>query len=426
MLVACIAFVICLVLGVPVSFSLGASSLLYLLQEGISVGLIAQRMFTGLDSFPFMAIPFFILAGELMNHSGISKRLVKMADVFVGRLRGGLGHVNVLTSMFFAGITGSAVADTSSEGPLIIPAMVSAGYSADYAAAITCASSVIGPIIPPSIPFVVYSLISSTSVAALFMAGLMPGILLGISQMIANAIISKRRNYPRSERWPTFKEMGIAVLQGMVPMMMPLIILGGIMGGIFTATEASAVAVVYALFISLFVYRNLTWHDVRMAFIQTAKTTGVVFLLIACSSVFNWALVVEEIPQKMAFFVAATFQNKILLLLAINIMLLIVGCFMEGTAALIILVPILLQITKPFGISPIQLGTIVVLNLMIGLVTPPVGLCLHVACNIAKRPMESVAKALVPFLIASIATLMLVTYVEPISMFLPRVLGFVQ
>jgi tripartite ATP-independent transporter DctM subunit len=426
MLVACIAFVICLVLGVPVSFSLGASSLLYLLQEGISVGLIAQRMFTGLDSFPFMAIPFFILAGELMNHSGISKRLVKMADVFVGRLRGGLGHVNVLTSMFFAGITGSAVADTSSEGPLIIPAMVSAGYSADYAAAITCASSVIGPIIPPSIPFVVYSLISSTSVAALFMAGLMPGILLGISQMIANAIISKRRNYPRSERWPTFKEMGIAVLQGMVPMMMPLIILGGIMGGIFTATEASAVAVVYALVISLFVYRNLTWHDVRMAFIQTAKTTGVVFLLIACSSVFNWALVVEEIPQKMAFFVAATFQNKILLLLAINIMLLIVGCFMEGTAALIILVPILLQITKPFGISPIQLGTIVVLNLMIGLVTPPVGLCLHVACNIAKRPMESVAKALVPFLIASIATLMLVTYVEPISMFLPRVLGFVQ
>lgn len=426
MLVACITFVICLVLGVPVSFSLGASSLLYLLQEGISVGLIAQRMFTGLDSFPFMAIPFFILAGELMNHSGISKRLVNMADVFVGRLRGGLGHVNVLTSMFFAGITGSAVADTSSEGPLIIPAMVSAGYSADYAAAITCASSVIGPIIPPSIPFVVYSLISSTSVAALFLAGLLPGILLGISQMIANAVISKRRNYPRSERWPTFKEMGIAVLQGMVPMMMPLIILGGIMGGIFTATEASAVAVVYALVISLFVYRNLTWHDVRMAFIQTAKTTGVVFLLIACSSVFNWALVVEEIPQKMAFFVAATFQNKLLLLLAINIMLLIVGCFMEGTAALIILVPILLQITKPFGISPIQLGTIVVLNLMIGLITPPVGLCLHVACNIAKRPMESVAKALGPFLLASIATLLLVTYVEPISMLLPRALGFVQ
>ncbi|MCX7026466.1 MAG: TRAP transporter large permease [Spirochaetes bacterium] len=426
MLATVIAFIIFLLIGVPVSFSLGASSLVYLLQKGISVGLIAQRMFTGLDSFPFMAIPFFVLSGELMNHSGISKRLIRMADVFVGRLRGGLGHVNVLTSMFFAGITGSAVADTSSEGPIIIPAMIDAGYDADYAAAITCASSVIGPIIPPSIPFVVYSLISSTSVAALFLSGFLPGILLGVSQMIANAIISKKRNYPRAPRWPTFKEMGVAVLQGMVPLMMPVIILGGILGGIFTATEASAVAVLYALIISLVVYRNLGWKDVREAFISTAKTTGIVFLLIACSNVFNWALVVEQIPQNMAFFVAKVFTNKYLLLLAMNVMLLIVGCFMEGTAALIILVPILLQITKPFGINPIMLGTVVVLNLMIGLITPPVGLCLFIACNIAKRPIEKVAKALVPFLIASVATLLLVTYVEPISMFLPRLFGYVR
>jgi C4-dicarboxylate transporter DctM subunit len=426
MLLTVIAFVLFLVLGVPVSFSLGASCLVFLLQEGISIGIIAQRMFTGLDSFPFMAIPFFVLAGELMNHSGISKRLVRMADVFVGRLRGGLGHVNVLCSMFFAGITGSAVADTSSEGPIIIPAMVNAGYDPDYAAAITCASSVIGPIIPPSIPFVVYSLISSTSVAALFLSGLLPGILLGICQMITNAIISKKRNYPRAARWPTFKEMAIAVLQGMVPMMMPLIILGGILGGIFTATEASAVAVLYALFISLVVYRNLSWAQVKTAFISTAKTTGIVFLLIACSNVFNWALVVEQIPQNMAMWVAHTFTNKYLLLLAINVMLLIVGCFMEGTAALIILVPILLQITKPFGIDPIMLGTIVVLNLMIGLITPPVGLCLFIACNIAKRPIEKVSKALMPFLFASIVTLLLVTYVEPISMFLPRAFGYVR
>jgi tripartite ATP-independent transporter DctM subunit len=426
MLFATIAFVVFIFLGVPVSFSLGASSLVFLLKEGISVGLIAQRMFTGLDSFPFMAIPFFVLSGELMNHAGISKRLVRMADVFVGRMRGGLGHVNVLTSMFFAGITGSAVADTSSEGPLIIPAMVSAGYSPDYAAAITCASSVIGPIIPPSIPFVVYSLISSTSVAALFLAGLVPGVLLGISQMIANAIISKRRNYPRSERWPTFKEMFGAVLQGMVPMMMPIIILGGILGGVFTATEAAAVAVIYALVIGLLVYRNIGWKDLKEAFISTAKTTGVVFLLIACSNVFNWALVVEQIPQSMALFIAHTFTSKFFLLMAINVMLLIVGCFMEGTAALIILVPILLQITKPFGVDPVMLGVLVVLNLMIGLITPPVGLCLHIACNIAKRPMEMVAKALVPFLVSSIATLLLVTYVEPISLFLPRLLGYIR
>jgi C4-dicarboxylate transporter DctM subunit len=418
--------VIFILLGVPVAFSLGASSLVYLLDKGISVGLIAQRMFTGLDSFPFMAIPFFVLSGELMNHSGISKRLVTMANVFVGRLRGGLGHVNVLTSMFFAGITGSAVADTSSEGPIIIPAMVEAGYDPDYAAAITCASSVIGPIIPPSIPFVVYSLISSTSVAALFLSGMVPGILLGISQMVVNAIVSKKRNYPRSERWPTFTEMGRAVLGGLVPLMMPVIILGGILLGVFTATEASCVAVIYALVISLVVYRNLTLKDVKACLISTAKTTGIVFLLIGCSNVFNWALVVEQIPQNAAAWVAATFTNKYLLLFGINVLLLIVGCFMEGTSAIIILSPILLQIVAPFGINPIMLGTIVVLNLMIGLITPPVGLCLFIACNIAKRPIEAVSRALVPFLAASIITLLLTTYIEPLSMGLPRLLGYVR
>jgi tripartite ATP-independent transporter DctM subunit len=421
-----IAFVVFIVIGVPVSFSLGASCLLFLVQKGIPIGLISQRMFTGLDSFPFLAIPFFVLSGELMARTGITKRLVRLADVFVGRMRGGLGHVNVLTSMFFAGITGSAVADTASEGPIIIPAMIAEGYDPDYAAAITCASSVIGPIIPPSIPFVVYALISSTSVAALFLSGIFAGVLLGISQMVVNWIVSTRRNYPRRASWPTLKEMALAVLQGMVPMMMPIIILGGILGGIFTATEASAVAVAYALILGLIVYRNLSWEDLKGAFIGAAKTTGVVFLLIACSNVFNWALVVDQIPQKAAFWVAEVFTNKYLLLLGINVLLLIVGCFMEGTAALIILVPILLQITKPFGIHPVHLGTIVVLNLMIGLITPPVGLCLYIACNIAKRPIEKVSKALVPFLIASIAALLLVTYVEPIAMFLPRFFGYVR
>ena len=426
MLLTIIAFFAFMLIGVPVSFSLGGSTIIFLLQKGITIGLISQRMFTGLDSFPFMAIPFFVLAGGLMNRSGITKRLIKLADVFVGRMRGGLGQVNVVTSMFFAGVTGSAVADTASEGPIIIPAMIEEGYDADYAAAITCASSVIGPIIPPSIPFVVYALISSTSVAALFLSGILTGVLLGISQMVVNWIISTKRNYPRSARWPTFKEMAMAALQGMVPMLMPLIILGGILGGIFTATEAAAVAVAYALILGLVVYRNLSWKQLRAAFIGTAKTTGVVFLLIACSNVFNWALVVEQIPQTAAYLVGQILTNKYLLLMGINILLLIVGCFMEGTAALIILVPILLQITKPFGIDPIHLGTIVVLNLMIGLITPPVGLCLYIACNIAKRPIEKVSRALVPFLIASFAALALVTYVEPIAMFLPRLFGYAR
>ena len=426
MIVSIAAFIVFMVLGVPIAFSLGSASLVYLVTHGVSVGLIAQRMFTGIDVFPFMAIPFFVLAGELMNSAGITKRLVELANVFVGRLKGGLGQVNIVTSMFFAGITGSAVADTSAIGSMLIPAMVDEGFDADFSAAVTCSSSVIGPIIPPSIPMVVYSLVASTSVAAMFLAGVFPGILLGISLMVVNWAISTKRNYPRAPRWPTFKEMVLASIRGIVPMMMPLIILGGILGGIFTATEASAVAVIYALVVGLLGYRNLRWKDIKKDFIVTAKTSGVVFLVIACSNVFNWALVIEEVPQRMAVFVSEVFTNKYTLLFAINVVLLIVGTFMEGTAALIILVPILLTITKPFGIDPVMLGAIVVLNLMIGLITPPVGLCLYVACGISKLSLETVSKAVLPFLAAEVVTLMLVTYIEPISMFLPRFFGYVR
>lgn len=426
MLPAVIAFLFLLAIGVPIAFSLGSASVVYLLLSDVSIGLIAQRMFTGLDVFPFMAIPFFILAGDLMNSAGITKRLVDLATVFVGRFKGGLGQVNIVTSMFFAGITGSAVADTSAIGSMLIPAMIDQGFDDDFSAAVTCSSSVIGPIIPPSIPFVVYSLVSSTSVAALFLAGLFPGILLGLSLMVVNWIISTIRKYPRASRWPTFREMGATLLHGIVPMLMPLIILGGILGGIFTATEASALAVVYALIIGLFVYRSLGWKAIRNSFLVTAKTTGVVFLVIACSNVFNWALVVEQVPQNLALFAGQTFTNKYVLLLAINFVLLFIGTFMEGTAAIIITVPILISITAPFGISPVMLGAIVVLNLMIGLITPPVGLCLYVACGISKLTIEKVSKAVLPFLAAEVVTLILVTYVEPISMFLPRLFGYVR
>jgi len=244
--------------------------------------------------------------------------------------------------------------------------------------------------------------------------------------MAVNWYISTKRNYPRAPRWPTLKEMAIAALHGIIPIMMPVIILGGILGGIFTATEASAIAVVYALIIGLLVYRNMDAKFLKKAFITTAKTTGVVFLVIACSNVFNWALVVEEIPQRLALFVGEFFTNKYALLFAINIILLFIGTFMEGTAAIIITVPILLSITKPFGIDPIMLGAIVVLNLMIGLITPPVGLCLYVACGISKLSLEKVSKAVLPFLAAEIVTLMLVTYIEPISMFLPRLFGYAK
>ncbi len=420
------AFIACLLIGVPVAFSLGAAGVIYLIIKGVSLGLIATRLFTGLDSFTFMAIPFFVLAGELMNSSGITKRLVNFCTVFVGRLRGGLGHVTIVTSMFFGGITGSAIADCSAVGSMMIPGMKKEGYDEDFAAGLVASAAIMGPIIPPSIPFVVYALLSSTSVAALFLGGIVPGVMIAIGCMIVCYVTARKRNYPRAAKFANLKQMGLALLDGIIPLLMPFIILGGIIGGIFTATEASAVAVVYGLVVGVFVYRDLKMKAILEALLATAKTTGVVFLVIACSNVFNWMLVVEQVPQAMAIFVSSIISSKVLLLLAINIVLLIVGTFMEGTAAMIILVPILLKITAGYGIHPVFLGIVVVVNLMIGLLTPPVGLLLYVVCGMTKLPLEKVVKGVLPFLAVEIVILFLITYIEPLSMTLPRYFGYIR
>jgi len=423
---ALIAFAIFILIGVPVAFSLGAAATVYFIIKGVSLSLIATRLFTGLDSFTFMAIPFFILAGELMNSSGITKRLVAFTSVFVGRLRGGLGHVSVVTSMLFGGVTGSAIADTSAVGVMMIPAMKKAGYDEEFSAGLIASAGVMGPIIPPSIPFVVYSLLSSTSVAALFLGGVVPGVMIAIGLMIATYIIARRRNFPRGERVTSFRQVLLALLNGIIPLMMPFIILGGIIAGIFTATEASAVAVVYGLVVGILVYRDLPLSAIKTALLATAKTTGVVFLVIACSNVFNWMLVVEQVPQAMATFVSTFIHSKAMILLAINIVLLFVGTFMEGTAAMIILVPILLKITAIYQIDPVFLGIVVVLNLMLGLLTPPVGLLLYVVCGMTKMSLERVVKGVLPFLAVEVVVLLLVTYIEPLSMFLPRYFGYIH
>jgi tripartite ATP-independent transporter DctM subunit len=420
------AFVVFLLIGVPVAFSLGAAGMVYFAIKGVSLGLIATRLFTGLDSFAFMAIPFFVLAGELMNSAGITKRLVNFTTVFVGRLRGGLGHVSIVTSMFFGGVTGSAIADCSAVGSMMIPGMKKEGYDEDFAAGLIASAAVMGPIIPPSIPFVVYALLSSTSVAALFLGGIVPGVMIAIGCMIVTYIISRIRNYPRAAKFETLGHMAKALLEGIVPLLMPIIILGGIIGGIFTATEASAVAVLYGLVVGLLVYRDLKPKAILDALLATAKTTGVVFLVIACSNVFNWMLVVEQVPQAMATFVSSIIHSRALLLLAINIVLLIVGTFMEGTAAMIILVPILLKITSIYHVDPVFLGIIVVVNLMLGLLTPPVGLLLYVVCGLTKLSLEKVVKAVLPFLGVEIIVLLLITYIEPLSMTLPRYFGYVK
>ncbi len=420
------AFAVFILIGVPIAFSLGAAATVYLVIKGVSLGLIATRLFTGLDSFTFMAIPFFILAGELMNSSGITKRLVNFTSVLVGRLRGGLGHVSIVTSMLFGGVTGSAIADCSAVGTMMIPAMKEKGYDEEFAAGLIASAAVMGPIIPPSIPFVVYALLSSTSVAALFLGGIVPGVMIAIGCMIVTYIVARKRNFPRGERIKSVKDLLKALADGFIPLLMPFIILGGIIGGIFTATEASAVAVVYGLVVGLLVYRDLPVSAIKAALLGTAKTTGIVFLVIACSNVFNWMLVVEQVPQAMATFVSGIISSRWAILLAINIILLIVGTFMEGTAAMIILVPILLKITAVYGIHPIFLGIIVVLNLMIGLLTPPVGLLLYVVCGMTKLSLERVVRGVLPFLAVEIIVLFLITYIEPLSMFLPRFFGYIR
>lgn len=427
MLISVFVFIVCLIMGVPIAFAIGATTVVFLvILEGIPLGIVAQRMFTGLDSFPFMAIPFFILAGELMNQAQITPRLVKFSDLIVGRLKGGLGHVNIVTSMFFAGITGSAVADTSAIGSLLIPAMEEKGFDTDFSCAVTAASSVVGPIIPPSIPMVIYALITGSSIGALFLAGFLPGVLLGVGLMIVTYIIARKRNYPREETPFSIKAIIVAFYKAIVPLMMPLIILGGILGGLFTATEASAVAVVYALVIGFLVFKNIKLSDLPRIFVATAKTTGVVFLVIATANIFNWLLAFEQIPTKMALLFTENIGSRFMMLLIINALLLFLGTFMDATAAMIITVPILLKITAPFGVHPVMLGAIVVLNLMIGLLTPPVGLCLFIACRIGNISLERISRAVLPFLAVEIFVLLLTTYIEPISLFIPRLFGYIH
>jgi len=425
MVAAAAVFLFCLILGVPIAFCLGVSSVVFLsFTKGLSLGIIAQRMFTGVDSFPFMAIPFFILAGDLMNAAKITDKLVAFADLIVGRLRGGLAHVNIVTNMFFAGVSGSAVADCSAIGSFLIPMMKEKGFDSDFSAAVTSSASVMGPIIPPSIPMVIYGLITGTSVGALFLSGFVPGVLIGFGLMGVAFFMARKRGYPTRTNRLSLHEIRRTVLFALVPLFMPVIILGGILGGIFTATEASAVAVAYALFIGFFVYRTLGLKVLPEIFISAAKTTGVVFLAIACSNIFNWALVIEGMPQTMAALAKQYIHSTWVLLIAINILLLFLGCLMDATAIMLITVPTLIAITNQFGISPIQFGCIVVLNLMIGLITPPFGLCLFIGCGIARISLETLVKAIWPFIIVEVVILFLVTYVEPLSMFIPRLFGF--
>jgi len=420
LLILGISFIIFLILGIPIAFVLGLTSFVGLLYSGdIPLLLIPKQMFSGTDSFPLLAVPFFILAGNLMNIGGITKRLIHFCNILLGHVRGGLALVNVVASMFFAGVTGAAVADTSALGSILIPAMTREKYDRDFSAAVTAASSTVGPIIPPSIPMVILGTVGELSVGALFLAGVVPGILVGLSLLVVAYVISVKRDYPKEKR-KSLKEFFLGLKDALLALLMPAIIMGGILGGIFTPTEAAVVAVFYAFLVSFLVYREIRWKDLPRVLIDSVVVTSIIMFVIANSAIFGWILANHQVPQAVAHIFLSITNNKWVLLLLINLFLLFVGTFMETTASLIILTPILLPLAVKVGIDPIHFGLVMVLNLVIGLITPPLGVCLFIACSIAKITLEQIVKAILPFLIAAILVLFIVTYIPELSLWIPR------
>jgi tripartite ATP-independent transporter DctM subunit len=412
-----------LVIGLPISFVLILMSGLIAFEKGLPDMLIGQRLFTGLDSFPVMAVPLFIMAGELMNESGITHRIIRLASAFVGHMRTGLCQVAILASMIFAGISGSAVADASALGRIFIPEMEREGYRRDFSAALIAAAAIIGPIIPPSIPMIIYALIVGASVPALFLAGVVPGILLGAVLSITTYFRVRDIAPPPTLR-TDLPGLAKALHEGIIPLLMPVIILGTILGGIVTPTEAAAVAVLYALIVGLFILRKLTLQSLIRAFSSSMLLTGVVLLIIAAANLLNWMLTTDQIPQKFAALMIGNVGDPIMYLIVVNVLLLIVGCLIEGMAALIVLVPILAPIAANFGIDPTHFAMVVILNLMIGMLTPPMGLCLFVVDGIAKVGLTRILKQIWPLLIAELVVLALVTFVPILSTGLPRFFGY--
>lgn len=413
-----LVFIICLILRFPIAFSLGLACLVYVLMKGLPLLIVPLKMYSGIDVFVLLSIPGFILAGNLMNHGGLTEKIIHFCNHLLGHIRGGLALANIGASMLFAGISGTAVADTASIGSVMIPAMKKEGYKVDFACAVTASSSTVGPIIPPSVPMIIAATLSGLSVGRLFLAGAIPGFMLGIGLMLVAYIISVRENYPKLQR-STLRQIGKGFIDTFWALLMTFIILFGIIGGVFTPTEASIIAVVYALLIGAFVYRKLTLRNIPVIILDSMKTSASLMVLVGFANLFGWILITERLPQAISEGILDFTQNKYLVLLLINLLLIFVGTFMETIAALLILFPILLKVAVTVGVDPIQFAVIAVLNLMIGLTTPPVGVCLFVSSSIGKISIGEVSRAGFPFFLLSLGVLALVTLIPELSLFLP-------
>ncbi|MCT4684505.1 MAG: TRAP transporter large permease [Roseicyclus sp.] len=410
-----------LTLGIPVAITLGLSSLAYILYAGLPIVVIPQKMYAGMDVFVLLSIPGFILAGNLMNRGGITNRIIRFANSLVGWVRGGLGLTNIAASMLFGGVTGTAVADAASIGGVMIPGMKKAGYPADFSAAVTAASSTVGPIIPPSVPMIIVGALSGVSVGRMFLAGAVPGILMGLAMMVTCYVISRRRNFPY-RAWQGVGEVARSFAGAFWALAMTFLIIYGLLSGFATPTETAIVACVYAFVVGAFVYRELPLRAVPAIVVDSAVASAGILALVGFASVFGWILVSEHIPQMIAQAVLSVTDSRILVILMINLLLLFVGMFMETIAALIILFVPLLSLATAVGVDPLHFATFAVLNLMIGLTTPPVGVCLFVCSSIARVPLGPVVVASMPFLFTNILVFLAVSYVPPLATWLPSLL----
>jgi tripartite ATP-independent transporter DctM subunit len=422
----CIAAIVTLsLLGLPIGHSMIAASILYLYAAGLDMGTAAEQLLNGMyTSYILLAVPLFILAAELMNSGSMTERLLNFCNAIVGRFRGGLAQVNVVQSIIFAGMSGSAIADAAGTGKMMQTMMTSGNkYPASFAGALTAATAVIGPIIPPSIPMVLYALVSDASIGYLFLAGMVPGLIMGLAQMGIVAWMARRQNFPVEKPVP-LREIPRITWDAFPALMLPVVLLGGIYSGIMTPTEAAAVAAAYAFVISVIVYRSISWADTYRSLLLSARTTASIGMLIAGALVFNYVVTVENIPRALAAFLQGYELTPLMFLIIVNLILLVLGCLLEGTTILLIVIPVLVPTAQALGIDMVHFGIVVVVNIMIGLITPPYGLLLFIMTNIAQVSMRALVRDVTPFLLAMLAALALFTFVPDIVLFLPRMFGY--
>jgi TRAP-type transport system large permease protein len=412
-----------MLVNVPIAVCTGLAAIgAIIVSSGVPVMVAVQRIYVGMDSFTLIAVPLFILTGRFMAVGGITGDLISLSRVMVGRLRGGLAYINIVSSMFFAGITGSATSDTASVGGILIPTMIDKDYDKDFSVAVTATSSTIGVLIPPSIPMVVYGVASGASIAKLFLGGMIPGILVGLALMAVTFFIARKRNYPVEQKIPA-REATVIVLKSIPALMTIIIILGGIISGFFTPTEAAGIAALYSFVLGFLYYRELKLSHLGDIFLDVAVTTGMVAIMIGTASSLGWIFASQGVPAMLAKIILGTTANKIVILLMINALLLFVGTWLDLSPAVIIFTPILLPIVTALGIDPVHFGVIMIMNLAIGLFTPPVGVCLFVSCGIAGISISESIKAFIPFFLAMVVVLLIVTYIPSIVVFFPNMLG---